>query len=138
MKDYFDIQLNPTQLRSMSSLALAHMGDCVYEILVRGWLCSGGLEVNGNLHRETVALVRASAQADALDRITPLLTEEEVGVVHRGRNANIHMIPKGASRGEYRKATALEALFGWLYLQHRTERINELFDSIMSTREEEA
>ncbi|MEE3395432.1 MAG: ribonuclease III domain-containing protein [Candidatus Onthomonas sp.] len=138
MKDYFDIQLNPTQLRSMSSLALAHMGDCVYEILVRGWLCSGGLEVNGNLHRETVALVRASAQADALDRITPLLTEEEVGVVHRGRNANIHMIPKGASRGEYRKATALEALFGWLYLQHRTERINELFDTIMSTREEEA
>ena len=138
MKDYFDIQLNPTQLRSMSSLALAHMGDCVYEILVRGWLCSGGLEVNGNLHRETVALVRASAQADALDRITPLLTEAEVGVVHRGRNANIHMIPKGASRGEYRKATALEALFGWLYLQHRTERINELFDTIMSTREEEA
>lgn len=138
MKDYFDIQLNPTQLRSMSSLALAHMGDCVYEILVRGWLCSGGLEVNGNLHRETVALVRASAQADALDRITPLLTEEEAGVVHRGRNANIHMIPKGASRGEYRKATALEALFGWLYLQHRTERINELFDTIMSTREEEA
>ena len=138
MKDYFDIQLDPTQLRSMSSLALAHMGDCVYEILVRGWLCSGGLEVNGNLHRETVALVRASAQADALDRITPLLTEEEVGVVHRGRNANIHMIPKGASRGEYRKATALEALFGWLYLQHRTERINELFDTIMSTREEDA
>ena len=138
MKDYFDIQLNPTQLRSMSSLALAHMGDCVYEILVRGWLCSGGLEVNGNLHRETVALVRASAQADALDRITPLLTEEEVGVVHRGRNANIHMIPKGASRGEYRKAAALEALFGWLYLQHRTERINELFDTIMSTRKEEA
>ena len=138
MKDYFDIQLNPTQLRSMSSLALAHMGDRVYEILVRGWLCNGGLEVNGNLHRETVALVRASAQANALDRITPLLTEEESGVVHRGRNANIHMIPKGASRGEYRKATALEALFGWLYLQHRTERINELFDAIMSTREEEA
>ena len=138
MKDYFDIQLDPTQLRSMSSLALAHMGDCVYEILVRGWLCSGGLEVNGNLHRETVALDRASAQADALDRISPLLTEEAVGVVHRGRNANIHMIPKGASRGEYRKATALEALFGWLYLQHRTDRINELFDTIMSTREEEA
>lgn len=137
MKDYFDIQLNPTQLRSMSSLALAHMGDCVYEIMVRGWLCSGGLEVNGNLHRETVAMVRASAQADALDRITPVLTEEELGVVHRGRNANIHMIPKGASRGEYRKATALEALFGWLYLQHRIERINQLFEIIMSTKTKE-
>ncbi len=132
MRDYFDIQLTPDQLRAMSSLALAHMGDCVYEILVRGWLCSGGLEVNKNLHRETVALVRAGAQADALDKILPLLTPEETGVVHRGRNANVHMIPKGASRGEYRKATALEALFGWLYLQHKTERINQLFDAIMT------
>lgn len=132
MRDYFDIQLTPDQLRAMSSLGLAHMGDCVYEILVRGWLCGGGLEGNKSLHRETVALVRASAQAAALDRIIPLLTEEETGVVHRGRNANVHMIPKGASRGEYRKATALEALFGWLYLQHRTERINQLFDVIMT------
>lgn len=140
MRDYFDIQLPPDRLRAMSSLGLAHMGDCVYEILVRGWLCSGGLEVNQNLHRETVALVRASAQAAALDRILPLLTPEETGVVHRGRNANIHMIPKGASRGEYRKATALEALFGWLYLQHRVERINQLFDAIIHPQpgEEEA
>jgi ribonuclease-3 family protein len=137
MRDFFTIELTPDQLRAMSSLALAHMGDCVYEILVRGWLCSDGLEVNGNLHRETVALVRASAQAYALDRITPMLTEQELGVVHRGRNANIHMIPKGASRGEYRKATALEALFGWLYLQNRKERINQLFDAIMTCREED-
>lgn len=137
MKDYFNIQLSPDQLRAMSSLGLAHMGDCVYEILVRGWLCSGGLEVNQNLHRETVALVRASAQASALDKLAPMLTEEEAGVVRRGRNANIHLIPKGASRGEYRKATALEALFGWLYLQHRTERINELFHAIMEPDREE-
>ncbi len=132
MRDYFNIQLTPDQLREMSSLALAHMGDGVYELLVRGWLCSGGLEVNGHLHQETVALVRASAQASALDKVSPLLTDEENGVVRRGRNANIHLIPKGASRGEYRKATALEALFGWLYLQHRTERINQLFDVIMA------
>ena len=137
MKDYFNIQLTPDQLQAMSSLALAHMGDCVYEILVRGWLCNGGLEVNGNLHRETVALVRASAQAQALERIIPLLTEQETGVVHRGRNANIHMIPKGASRATYRNATALEALFGWLYLQNKTERINELFDVIITHAGEE-
>ena len=137
MRDYFAPSLTPDQLRAMSSLALAHMGDGVYEILVRGWLCSQGREVSGNLHRETVKRVRAAAQAEALDAILPLLDEQEVGVVHRGRNANIHMIPKGASRGEYRKATALEALFGWLYLQQRTERINQLFDRIISTQEGE-
>ncbi len=135
MRDYFQPELTPDQLRAMSSLALAHMGDCVYEILVRGWLCAGGLEVNGNLHRETVQRVKAPAQALALDGILPLLDEQELGVVHRGRNANIHMIPKGASRGEYRKATALEALFGWLYLQRRTERLNALFDHIIRTQE---
>ena len=135
MRDYFQPELTPDQLRAMSSLALAHMGDCVYEILVRGWLCAGGLEVNGNLHRETVQRVKAPAQALALDAILPLLDEQELGVVHRGRNANIHMIPKGASRGEYRKATALEALFGWLYLQRRTERLNTLFDHIIRTQE---
>lgn len=135
MNDYFAPRVSPDGLRAMSSLALAHMGDGVYEILVRGWLCAGGLEVNRNLHRETVLRVRASAQADALDSILPLLDETELGVVHRGRNANIHMIPKGASRGEYRKATALEALFGWLYLQGRTERINTLFDRIIQTQE---
>lgn len=135
MRDYFAPRLSPDQIRAMSALALAHMGDCVYEILVRGWLCSGGLEVSANLHRETVLRVRASAQANALDAILPLLDEQETGVVHRGRNANIHMIPKGASRGEYRKATGLEALFGWLYLQGRTDRINVLFDHIIRTQE---
>lgn len=137
MKDYFTPELSPDRLRAMSSLALAHMGDCVYEILVRGWLCDGGLEANGNLHRETVLRVRAGYQANALDAVLPLLDEQELGVVHRGRNANIHMIPRGASRGEYRKATALEALFGWLYLQNRRDRINQLFDHIICTQEGE-
>ena len=91
------------------------------------------------LAAETLRFRRATDRGwPDYDDPMPSACAEEVGVVHRGRNANIHMIPKGASRGEYRKATALEALFGWLYLQHRTERINELFDTIMSTREEEA
>jgi len=137
MKDYFNIQLSRNQLHAMSALGLAHMGDCVFEILVRGWLCSDGLEVKKNLHQQTVMLVRASAQAEALDRILPLLTEEELAVAHRGRNANIHLVPKAASRNEYRKATALEALFGWLYLQNRTERINQLFGAIMEPKQEE-
>ena len=135
MKDYFSLHLNQTQLAAMSSLSLAHVGDGVYELLVRGWLCAGGLQVNENLHRRTVALVRASAQAEAIVRITPHLTAEELAVVHRGRNAHVHTIPKAASRGEYLRATALEALFGWLYLQDRKARINQLFALIMEPEE---
>ncbi len=131
MPDYLKLTARPDELRAMSSLALAHMGDGVYEILVRGWLCTHGRATCGNLHKETVAMVRAEAQAVAVKKILPLLTEDEEAVYRRGRNAQVHSIPKSASRGEYARATALEALFGWLYLQGRLERINELFGRIM-------
>ena len=131
MENYFSPIVHPDELRAMSSLALAHMGDAVYEILVRGWLCSRGRGTCGNLHRETVAMVRAEAQAEAVQRILPVLTEEEEAVYRRGRNAQVHSIPKNASRSQYAKATALEALLGWLYLQGRTDRLNELFSVMM-------
>lgn len=131
MQDYFQLKVQPDELRAMSSLALAHMGDGVYEILVRGWLCTHGRATCGNLHKETVAMVRAEAQAAAIQKIRPLLTEAEAAVYRRGRNAQVHAIPKNASRGQYAQATALEALFGWLYLQGQRERINELFETIM-------
>ena len=119
----------------MSSLALAHMGDAVYEILVRGWLCTQGRATCGNLHKETVALVRAEAQAAAVEKLLPHLTEAEGAVYRRGRNAHVHAIPKNASRGQYTRATGLEALFGWLYLQGQLERINQLFGIIMEEKE---
>ncbi len=131
MNDYFNLNINQTQLRNMSVLALAHIGDGVYELLCRGWLCSHDLETIKNLHRATVSMVCAPAQAEAVKKLLPLLTEEETAVYRRGRNANVHQIPKNASRGQYAQATALEALFGWLYLQGRKERINELFAIIM-------
>lgn len=131
MRDYFKPVMQSDELQAMSSLALAHMGDGVYEILVRGWLCTCGRGTCGNLHRETVALVRAEAQAAAMKKILPMLTEEEQAVYRRGRNAQVHSIPKNASRSQYAQATALEALFGWLYLQGRLERINELFGKMM-------
>jgi ribonuclease-3 family protein len=135
MKDYLNPTVAADDLRAMSSLALAHMGDAVYEILVRGWLCTRGRGTCGNLHRETVAMVRAEAQAEAVDVLLPLLTEAEAAVYRRGRNAHVHAIPKNASRSQYGKATGLEALFGWLYLRGQLERINELFEAIVTKEE---
>ena len=131
MTDYFDLHLPREEQLSLSALGLAHLGDGVYELMVRSWLILQGFGKKGNLHRETVARVRASYQAKALARIEPLLTPEENAVAHRGRNAHVGNIPKNASRGEYSHATALEALFGWLYLNGRRDRLNELFGAIM-------
>lgn len=131
MTDYFSLNLDSTQLRNMNILALAHMGDGVYELLCRGWLCSHHLETIGNLHKATVQMVKAPAQAVAVKKLLPYLTGQESAVYRRGRNANVHQIPKNASRSEYAQATALEALFGWLYLQGQRERINQLFAIIM-------
>lgn len=135
MKDYFTIQLNETDVNTRNVLALAHVGDAVYELLCRGWLCCQDVETIGNLHRSTVAMVKAPAQAAAVQKILPHLTPAEAAVYRRGRNANVHQIPKNAKRGEYAQATALEALFGWLYLQGQKERINELFGMIVERRD---
>ena len=107
------------------------MGDAVYELLVRTYLCAHGKATGKGLHRATVELVRAPRQAALSEKIMPLLTEEESAVFKRGRNANIHTIAHNATVAEYRQATALEALFGWLYLNNAHERINELFNVMM-------
>ena len=105
------------ELGAMSSLALAHMGDAVYELRVRTMLCRDGGLTAGRLHRETVRYVAAPAQAKAAERILPLLSGEENTVFRRARNAHGHQAPKGATPGEYHAASALEALFGWLWLR---------------------
>ena len=99
--------------------------------MVRSWLCLRGKATSKGLHRATVHFVAAPAQAAMAEKILPLLSEEEGDVFRRGRNASPHSIPKAASREEYQTATALEALFGWLYLQGRTERLNALFSTMM-------
>ena len=136
MQDYFDVRLSRDELQNMSSLALAHMGDGVYEVLVRSWLCVHGRATAGNLHREAVAYVCAPAQAKAMEKILPLLTEEEAGVYRRGRNAHVSQIPKNATRGEYNQATGLEAVFGYLYLSGRKDRISQLFAVIVDEEDE--
>ncbi|HCO62227.1 MAG TPA: ribonuclease III [Clostridiales bacterium] len=131
MIDYFQLDMNPGQLGQISSLGLAHVGDGVYELMVRSWLCLKGKATNKGLHRAAVRYVAAPAQARMAERLRPVLTEEEVAVFRRGRNSHTGGIPRGASVAEYHTATGLEALFGWLYLQGRTQRLNELFTIMM-------
>jgi ribonuclease-3 family protein len=138
MKDYFTIEMDETDVNNRNVLALAHMGDAVYELLCRGVLCTRNREKIGSLHKETVAMVKAPAQAAAVEKILPRLTEQEAAVYRRGRNANVHQIPKNASRSEYTRATGLEALFGWLYLLGRKERISELFGLIVEEGNQDA
>ena len=131
MTDYFHLDMDRGPLLSLSTLGLAHLGDGVFEVMVRSWLILHGRAKAKDLHRATVQYVAAPAQAERFTRIQPLLTEEEADVFRRGRNTAPHSIPKAASRAQYQTATGLEALFGWLYLQGRTERLNELFAVMM-------
>jgi ribonuclease-3 family protein len=135
MQNYFQIQIEKSELKTMSALALAHMGDCVFELLVRSWLCAHGKATSANLHKATVSHVSAPAQAKQMDRMLPLLTEEEAAIYRRGRNAHVHGVPKAATPGEYARATGLECLFGALFLTGQTERVNELFVSTMEDRD---
>ncbi len=136
MTDYFHLNLDREHLLEMSSLGLAHLGDGVYELMVRSWLCLHGAARVRDLHRATVHYVAAPAQAERFGRIEPLLSQEERDVFRRGRNTAPHSVPKAASRAEYQTATGLEALFGWLYLQGRTQRLNTLFAALMEGEEE--
>ena len=131
MTNYFQLDVSPDQLRAISTLGLAHLGDGVFELMVRSWLCLHGKATSKGLHKATVRYVAAPAQAKAVEKILPLLTEEEGDVFRRGRNTSPHSVPQNASRADYQAATGLEALFGWLWLQGRTDRLNELFSVIM-------
>ena len=99
--------------------------------MVRSWLVLHGKATNRGRHKATVGFVAAPAQAKRAEKILGILTAEENEVYRRGRNTNTNSIPKAASREEYQAATALEALFGWLYLRGETVRLNELFDIMM-------
>ena len=135
MENYFAPVLSQDALQAISSIGLAHMGDAVFELLVRSWLCAHGGATGRGMHRAAVRLVCAESQAEKAERIKPLLTEDEKAVFRRGRNAQVHTVPHHASRAQYGEATALEALLGWLHLRGETERINELFCVMMEEEE---
>ena len=132
MTDYFHLNAERDTILNISSLGLAHLGDSVFEVMVRSWLCLQGKAKVKDLHRATVKYVAAPAQAERFVRIESMLTEQEQDVFRRGRNTAPHSVPKAATRGQYQTATGLEALFGWLYLQGQTQRLNELFEALMA------
>lgn len=119
----------------LSPLTLAFLGDCVYDLFVREMLVCQANRSTRKLHSCAVEKVKASAQAQACEKILPLLTEKEMAVFKRGRNAHPHHMPKNGNPRDYHFATATEALFGYLYLKGEIDRLRELFSVII--REED-
>ncbi len=115
-------------LSDITTPALAYLGDSVLEACVRTYLVAErGLSTSAHLNRASLDFVRASAQSEAMGRIEPCLTEEEAAVYRRGRNMGHGNVPKSASVAEYRRATGMEVLFGYLSLTGQSDRIDRLF-----------
>lgn len=124
IKQTFDCK--DTDVRSYSPLALAYIGDAVYDLVIRTAVVERGNKAANLLHRSTIKYVNAGAQAAMIEALVPELSEEELAVYRRGRNAKSHTAAKNASIEDYRKATGMEALVGYLYLSDRLERVLEL------------
>ena len=111
---------------SYSPLALAYIGDGIYELVIRTVTVRQGSRQVNKLHRDTSRLVKAQAQSEMMKTLLPLLTEQEADIYRRGRNAKSFSVAKNASVGDYRRATGFEALMGYLYLNGNIERLTEL------------
>ena len=131
MENYFNIELEKNKVDAITNLGLAHIGDGVYELLVRSYLCCSGGKTVKRLHKDTVELVNAAAQAAFAEKLLPHLTEEEQDYYRRGKNTHSHAAPKAVTPKQYGMATGLETLFGALYLLGRKDRLNELFSIMM-------
>ena len=135
MENYFELNFTKAQVDAISNLGLAHVGDGVFELLVRSYLCTAGDHTVKNFHKDAVTLVNAPAQARFVQAILPLLTEEEAAYYRRGKNTHTHAAPKSATPKEYAMATGLETLFGALYLYGRKDRLNELFQTVIRSED---
>ncbi len=131
MENYFDLHFDTKEINAISNLGLAHIGDGVYELMCRSYLCCKGDKTVKNLHKDSVAMVKAPTQAKYAEKLLPHLTEQENDWFRRGKNAHSHAAPKSATPQEYAKATGLETLFGALYLSGQIDRLNELFAIIV-------
>ena len=124
LKDAFELE--GKDLRTYSPLTLAYIGDAIYDLVIRTILVEKGNCQPNKLHARASALVKASAQAEMIERLLPHLTEDEVNIYKRGRNAKSYTMAKNATMSDYRKATGFEALMGYLYLDEKTSRMIEL------------
>ncbi len=123
-------RLTGEDIAMLSPLQLAYIGDAVYELLVRTYLLNRDLSVN-ELHKGATKYVRAGAQANIVHSLEEILTEKEINIVKKGRNAKTNTSPKNADMIDYKYATGFEALFGYLYLKSEEDRIYELFEKII-------
>lgn len=117
-----EFQLQSNDIKTYSPLVLAYMGDCIFDLIIRTVLISHGNRQTNKIHRESSRLVNAASQAALIEAIEDTLTEEEHAIYKRGKNANPHTIPKNADISDYKKATGLEALMGYLYLKGDLQR----------------
>lgn len=124
--------ISKTEAKRLSPGLLAFYGDSVYEILVRRYVVSFGDKPSGKLHEESIKLARAGFQAEAYDTILPMLDEDEADILRRGRNSTGLTAPKSSNQTEYHKATAVEALFGYLSLTGNEARLEELFGAVIA------
>ena len=127
MENFFQMNFTREQVNGISNLGLAHIGDVVYELMVRSYLCAKGNQTVKTLHRDSIRMVNAVTQAAVAEKLLPDLSEEEMGYFRRGKNSHTHAAPKAATPQQYALATGLETLFGALYLFGRLERLNQLF-----------
>lgn len=119
-------------IRSYSPLALAYIGDGIYDLVIRSMVVGKGNTGANQLHRRTSQLVKAHTQSEMIEVLLPELTEEELAVYKRGRNAKSPTMAKNATMADYRRATGFEALMGYLYLENRMERMMELIKTALA------
>ncbi|MDO5707126.1 MAG: Mini-ribonuclease 3 [Andreesenia angusta] len=121
-----------TDVRMLSPLKLAYIGDAVYEVYIRRFLLENSNENMGKIHKKSTKYVSAKAQSDIVFFLDSLLTDEEKSIIRRGRNTKSNTVPKNANIQDYKYATGFEALIGYLYLNDRIERIEELMNEILA------
>lgn len=119
-------QCRDVDIRTYSPLTMAYIGDAIYDLVIRTVVVERGNRSANDLHRKTIQYVKAGAQAEMIEALSDMLTEEEAGIYRWGRNAKFYTKAKNASVGEYRRATGMESLMGYLYMTGRTERMLEL------------
>ena len=130
-----NMSLSKEDMLMLSPLQLAYIGDAVYELLVRTYILERGLKVN-QLHKEATEFVRAKSQSNIIHAIFHILAEDEKSYVRKGRNAKSYTSPKNVNISDYRYATGLECLFGYLYLNGKDSRIEEIFHEIIKLKED--
>ncbi len=132
-----DEYISKIDIQNIPMQTLAFIGDAVYNVYIRSYLASKSNAQTGKLHRESIKYVSARGQSKIMDKIYSILTQEEIEIYKRGRNTNIHTVSKNVDIVEYKKATGFETLIGYLYIEKKNERLDEIIKQCIEDFEEE-